>query len=253
MAEEGKSVVTIAGVGSLVSEASAQESFDFKNFRIGEVKGWRRAFAQANWVNVSCGLARVDTNEVAALAMVPTSQDYVSHVALLDVEEEDLYSFYEREAGYRIISVPFTARSRTENGLVETGFALLCTACKDDGEADMLWSVGGEMERHCKGSSYVADWMKSSLRPLWPALPAEPLSMTPVSATNSDDFQKGLYPAPGYLRGCARAHARAGLLDHFLDSTWLADRRTTLRSYLQANAALKTFLEAEEDECDEDF
>ena len=85
-------MVTVAGVGSLVSEASpaacwaeftclwytsqdsARESFDFSNFRVGEVedpcvklesrsaplfepwfevRGWRRSFCQSNWVNVA--------------------------------------------------------------------------------------------------------------------------------------------------------------------------------------------------------
>ncbi|CAJ1399304.1 unnamed protein product [Effrenium voratum] len=61
--------VTIAGVGSLLSPASARESFDFSNFRLGEVRGWRRCFCQANWVTVVCGASRLETNEVAALAM----------------------------------------------------------------------------------------------------------------------------------------------------------------------------------------
>ena len=43
--------------------------------------------------------------------------------------------------------------------------------------------------------------------------------------------QPPLLPAAGYLRLCAAAHLRAGLLDHFLDGTLLADRTTTLREY----------------------
>ena len=41
-----------------------------------------------------------------------------------------------------------------------------------------------------------------------------------------------LLPAPGYLELCARAHARAGLLDHLLDTTLLHDGRA-LRDYVR--------------------
>ena len=61
--------VTIAGIGSLVSEASARRSFEFTNFRLGEVRGWRRAFNQANWVNVEHGWGSVETANTAALAL----------------------------------------------------------------------------------------------------------------------------------------------------------------------------------------
>ena len=40
-----------------------------------------------------------------------------------------------------------------------------------------------------------------------------------------------LLPSPGYLRLCAEAHKRAGLLDHFLDCTVLIDGVTTLRDH----------------------
>ena len=100
-------VHTIAGIGSLVCKASAERSFQFTNFRIGEVRGWRRSFNQANWVNVEHGWGSVLRGTTAALAMVPARPDYVSRVALLDVEDDELAGFYEREAGYHIRSTPF--------------------------------------------------------------------------------------------------------------------------------------------------
>lgn len=258
--------VTLAGVGSLVSEASARQSFPFTNFRLGEIRGWRRAFNQANWVNLANGGARLATGEVAALAMVPADSGFVSMVALMDVEEADLPSFYERETGYMIQRVPFVAFAADESA--ERGEALLCTACDSDAQAQSLWEPGGAMERHCAGSEYVAEWMRLSLRPLWPGLPtarqplrpslpdgfvatfdvaalqALPIERFPITATSSD---AALYPAPGYLRGCLAAHRRAGLLDHFLDSTILADGQTSLREYLEGNKELKTYVEEERD------
>ncbi|EOD35268.1 hypothetical protein EMIHUDRAFT_227583 [Emiliania huxleyi CCMP1516] len=153
--------------------SSAARSFSFCNFRIGE----------ANWVNTAHGWGSAARGTAAALAMVRCDADFVSRVALLDVNAEELPGFYEREAGYSI--------------------------------ADTLWAPGGAMERHCAGSEYVAAWMRSSLRPLWPPAGAH------------------LLPAPGYLRLCAAAHRRAGLLDHFLDSTLLHDGVTTLRAHCE--------------------
>eukprot|EP00435_Cladocopium_sp_Y103_P022162 s1726_g5.t1 len=113
-------------------------------------------------------------------------------------------------------------------------------------------------------TDYVERWMKLSLRPLWPR--EAPLSLLPVeppwpsaeavqkSLVTLDEMElprglvpdQDLYPAPGYLRDCALAHAAVGLLDHFLDTTLLADRRTTLRSYLAANPGLSAYVGVEQ-------
>ena len=229
-------VVTLAGIGSLVSERSARSSFAFSNFRIGEIRGWRRAFNQNNWVNVQCGWGEVAAQNTAALAMVRADDDFVSHVALLDVEDEDLYGFYERETGYHIRATPFYERK--DGAVNKMGEALLCTACDDDAEADKLWRPGGLMEQKCAGSEYARDWMRRSLRPLWPGKEAR------------------LLPAPGYLRLCAAAHMRAGLLDHFLDSTVLNDQVTTLREHCSkdpsARHVLETLCESDDEGDDEE-
>ena len=227
-------VATLAGIGSLVSERSARSSFAFSNFRIGEIRGWRRAFNQNNWVNVQCGWGDMAAQNTAALAMVRADDDFVSHVALLDVADEDLYGFYERETGYHIRSTPFYERSN-DGSVLKMGDALLCTACDDDAEADALWAPGGPMEQQCTGSEYAREWMRSSLRPLWPSKEAR------------------LLPAPGYLRLCAAAHMRAGLLDHFLDSTVLNDQTTTLREHCSKDATARHVLETlRESDADEE-
>ncbi|CAE7040162.1 unnamed protein product [Symbiodinium sp. CCMP2456] len=257
----GLQVVTVAGVGSLVSEASARESFDFSNFRVGEVREWRRSFCQSNWVNVASGGVSLESNEVAALAMVPAA-DYVSHVALLDVVPSELPGFYEREAGYRIVSVPFSVKGQ-DGSVIEEGQALMCAACDDDAEAERLWAPDGEMARRCEDQSYVREWMSRALRPMWPAPQADmPLRPCDCAGTaqsvearlappiSLEELPRGLvpglplYPAPGYLRDCAQAHEAAGLLQHFLDSTCLSDRRTTLTDYLAANPGLDEYIRA---------
>uniref|UniRef100_A0A6V4WYN2 Gamma-glutamylcyclotransferase n=1 Tax=Prymnesium polylepis TaxID=72548 RepID=A0A6V4WYN2_9EUKA len=218
-------MATLAGIGSIVSKASAQQSFEFTNFRVGEIRGWRRAFNQNNWVNVAHGDGSPERGDTAALAMLPADPDYVSYVALMDVKEDGLKGFYEREAGYNIRWVPYQERA-PDGSVSRAGEALLCTACADDAEADALWARGGKMEQHCPGSKYVVRWMSRSLRPLWP----------PPSAK--------LLPSPGYLHLCAAAHLHAGLLDHFLDSTLLNDRQTTLREHCAVDEATRRIIEA---------
>ena len=65
-------------------------------------------------------------------------------------------------------------------------------------------------------------------------------------------FQLWLWPAPterllpalGYLELCAAAHLRARMLDHFLDSTVLNDRLTTLREYCTQNEYARRVISA---------
>lgn len=119
--------MTIAGIGSLVSEASARRSFEFTNFRLGEVRGWRRAFNQANWVNVQHNWGSVEAGDTAALAMVPAGPEFVSVVALMDVDAgTQLADFYEREAGYHIRSTTYWDVAADGTAAVKT--AQLATA-----------------------------------------------------------------------------------------------------------------------------
>ena len=68
----------------------------------------------------------------------------------MDVADDELCSFYEREAGYHIRRTPYWERD-ANGDVCGTGEALLCTACADDEEADALWAAGGAMEKHCPG------------------------------------------------------------------------------------------------------
>ncbi|CAE7588125.1 unnamed protein product [Symbiodinium natans] len=193
--------------------------------------------------------------------MVPAGEEFVSHVALLDVPLGELPGFYEREAGYRIVRVPFSVKGQ-DGSIVEEGHALMCAACDDDAEADRLWAPDGDLAQYCEDQGYVRDWMRRALRPLWPSPQADmPLCPCPcagsaesveerLEAIAEEELPQGLmpgkalYPAPGYLRDCAQAHEAAGMLQHFLDSTCLSDRRTALSEYLAANPGLDAFTRA---------
>merc|ERR1719189_1239436 len=68
--------------------------------------------------------------------------------------------------------------------------------------------------------------MARSIRPLWPAPSMQ------------------LLPSLGYLQFCAAAHHRAGLLDHFLDSTLLNDRTTTLRAHSHEHQPTRALIDS---------
>jgi hypothetical protein len=55
--------ITIVGIGSLVSEESARKSFEFDNFRWGEVKGWARIFNLASCRMMDIGDIRYATGQ----------------------------------------------------------------------------------------------------------------------------------------------------------------------------------------------
>lgn len=244
--------VTVLGFGSLVSEASARESFELANFRLGTAAGVQRLFGRADWINIDWGDARVATGEVASLAMAVTGDTSARcRVALMDVTaEEGLEGFLHRESTYRIIEVPF------RDDLGKEGIALACGECADK-DVVRLWGPDVWYLRHCTGRiSYLSEDVPQEPMPLVPPCGGAPgdasawLELTPGS--DEEDYVYELpqgpwiYPAPGYLRMVYRAHVKAGILDNFLDTTLLMDRGTTLRSYLSGNPLLDELSDIED-------
>lgn len=106
LVKDGK--VTLLGFGSLVSEESARQSFEFENFRFGTVQGFRRIFNRADWINIDWGDSRLTTGEVCSVAFAEDGSDMLSKVSLMDVSaREGLGGFLHREATYNIIEVPY--------------------------------------------------------------------------------------------------------------------------------------------------
>jgi len=251
--------VTIMGFGSLVNEASASESFELTNFRLGTVRGFQRIFNLADWYSIATGDARVATAEVAVVAFASTGHPgSQSRVALMDVPyPEGVAGFLERESGvYKIVQVPYIDDN------LEGGIAL---ACGEVGDAEMrtLWGddIWDEPPQISGRISYVGAATPSAPMPLVPPVgdipgnPAVWLEMTPGYWDTPDylrpvDLPPGplVYPSPGYLRFVYHAHVKAGLTEELLDNTLLADRQTVLRQYLQANPLLESWVSAPEEE-----
>jgi hypothetical protein len=244
--------VTIIGFGSLVSLESARSSFEFRNFRLGTVRGYQRIFNRSDWINISWGDTRIATGETSSLAFAYTGSDTISTIALMDIDaEEGLRGFLHRETAYEIVEVPFVDSSGN------TGIGLACGECSDSRMRE-IWGDDCWYLQRCSGKISFVD------------LPEGPIPLVPeleVSSPSGEIFIGGdptqllsmdqelcsmdvirlpdrtwIYPAPGYLRLVCRAHRTAGILDEFLDTTLLMDRKTTVRSYLFANSLLNDWV-----------
>jgi hypothetical protein len=261
--------ITIIGFGSLVSEASARKSFEFSNFRWGQVKGWARIFNLASCRLIDIGDVRYSTGEIAALSF-GMMDNVTSTVALLDITSDGLKSFLTREAGYFISAVPYLDSSG------RNGCALVCAEADDD-EIVSIWGsdhrpgewLGGKIFYNTKSvgsetltrssvaaTESIVECDKMSLIPelltlegrreqrdieIWADMDASQYHLRPHMLPT----RQYIYPGPGYTRLCLRAHRKQGMIDEFVNNTYLMDRETTLFEYLNANPILKEYI------CDE--
>lgn len=241
-------LVTVLGFGSLVSEASARESFDFINFRLGTVMGVQRIFNRADWINIDNADARVSTAEVCSLAMAvigAAAPEGGCRVALMDVSaDEGVAGFLHRESTYRILEVPFL------DDRDASGIALACGECEDSDIVN-LWGDDVWYLEHCTGQIWYVNGGAGGVMSLVPPVhgePGDPSVWLPFTLPDQEQCHYVLppgpcvYPAPGYLRMVYLAHLRAGIADNFLNTTLLMDRITTLRTYLDGNPALKEWV-----------
>ena len=125
---------------------------------------------------------------------------------------------------------------------VELGMNLVKQAIEDlsgVGKADdepvglgMLCTCGSD-------ETYISDWGQERFDRLYTAL-----GLTTIWAWAPES---GLRPCAAYLRHCALAADRLGLVAQasFLDATYLCDRKTTIRAYLDAHPQVLTTLPPE--------
>ena len=207
-------VASIIGFGSLLSEQSAQSTCpSASRFRLGRVRGWRRVFGHPAHIFFARGIARPDTREIASLCAEP-SEDAASGfvVAAFDVPASELPALLEREEEFNFVEVPIYPLGGGASSPPEST-GIMCTRATDEEVLD----------RRGHRAKYEA------------ALSPHFGSVT-VWGWGADS---GLRPCPVYCRHCVLASQKPGVpkeaADSFLDETLLADRRTTLRQYLQAD------------------
>uniref|UniRef100_A0A7S4EK54 Uncharacterized protein n=1 Tax=Pseudo-nitzschia australis TaxID=44445 RepID=A0A7S4EK54_9STRA len=244
------SMVTILGLGSLLSERSSRTTFpDLCNFRLGRVSNrYRRVFGHPASIFFQRGLANMETKEISSLSAEEfdfcgngdggngnnthacTRGGFVCSV--FEVPRDQVYSdetdsdgrivatkptgaFLEREEEFDITEVPYVEFSESKGdgdddtaaAASATKMGVLCTRYTDEGFIERWGKQRFDENYGAYGIETIWGWGTDS----------------------------GLLPCRVYLRHCFLAAKSMGpdCLDSFLDETFLADRTTTIRQYLQ--------------------
>ncbi|WP_415896587.1 gamma-glutamylcyclotransferase [Neptuniibacter sp. QD72_48] len=190
-------MISIVGYGSLLSEASARETIPgLTNFRIVTVPGYKRIFNKVGVVFISRHKADPDSLQLASCSTLPAS-DCEIICSQFDCTQEEYEALFEREHRFNWVEVETFTDGQSETGL-------MCTGSTD--QHYRYSKCRSEQEYHERvGQFYAGN--------LW---------------------RNDILPFPRYLSFCLKAAASQGeaVLNNFLDSSYLADGETTIRTYL---------------------
>jgi hypothetical protein len=207
-------MITILGFGSLLSERSSRTTFpELQNFRLARVpNNYRRVFAHATAPFFHHGIALPGSNEIASLSAELVEGEGRGFICTaFEVDSTDMMengvpsqAFLEREKEFEIMMVPFydLQTGKKCNGI-------LCTQSTDEAYFKRWGKEYFEKEYGPYGIQTIWNWDKDS----------------------------DLKPCAVYLRHCTLAAQSMGEICYtsFLDDTYLVDRKTTIRSYLEQN------------------
>ncbi|KAK7363539.1 hypothetical protein VNO77_05685 [Canavalia gladiata] len=194
--------VSICGYGSLLSEKSARTTFPhLANFRIAKLTGFRRLFTAVGGFFFIHGVANTQTEEIAALSVEPCEGETIV-IAIFEIKKTEIPAFIEREREYRFLAVV----PESLDGKPFTNPAVLCASYTDEEFFKFKCSEGTEI--------YFQQYGEYKIHKIW-----------------RDD----VFPCRVYLRHCVLAAKSLGdeAYNNFLDHTFLGDRKTTIRRYLE--------------------
>jgi hypothetical protein len=185
------------------------------NFRYVRIVDHRRCFAHISPLFSEAGIAKPETLELASLSAEPSSGNSFMGVAF-DIPREEWGAFVDREMEYVITLAKFQPLGDGDHGDKlgegQPGEGMLCTR-----GSDALLQERGVWSRYeAAFDSFVP----------------------PLESRTCWDWGEasGLLPCACYLRHCLLSSRRAGIpvavRESFLDNTYLVDRKTTLRDYL---------------------
>jgi len=224
--DETSECITILGLGSLLSERSSRLTFpNLRNFRLGRVPNHRRVFMHPAALFFERGIANMDTLEVSSLSCEQCDgAGFVCSVFEVPKDEilDDMtgregtiipsQAYLEREEEFDIVKVPYIEEEAhpsdtAVHSSAKTG--ILCRRWTDEAYAQR-WGPDRLSEK------YAPHGIKS----IWDQW-SQPDS--------------GILPCAAYLRHCVLAAEKMGsaCYDSFLDETYLVDRTTTIREYLE--------------------
>ncbi|KAK7329490.1 hypothetical protein VNO77_23660 [Canavalia gladiata] len=198
--------ISICGFGSLLSERSARSTFpDLVNFRIVRLNQFRRVFAHVAPVFFERGIAKPETMEISSLSVEPCEGETLV-VTVFEIRKSEIPDFIKREVEFRFLAV----FPEMLDGKSFDFPAVLCARYSDEEYFNI----------RCKGSKeiYFQQYGRWNIDKIW-----------------RDD----VLPCRVYLRHCVLAAKNLGetAYNNFLDNTYLADRKTTIREYLATTGA----------------
>ncbi|MBB4659039.1 gamma-glutamylcyclotransferase [Parvularcula dongshanensis] len=188
----------IAGYGSLLSEASARETVpDLSGFELCRIRGYKRVFDKVAMVFFERHGATADRRDIAALSTRP-APGFEMVGCRFHVPDASLPALFEREHRYRWVM----AETVGPDGTVTP--ARMTTATTDEDYLLNKCVTEAEYERR------VGRFYRGKL------------------------WREDVLPFPTYLAFVLRAvrSVSEAVYDDFLDTTFLADGETTIRTYL---------------------
>ncbi|CAM8981906.1 unnamed protein product [Rhodiola kirilowii] len=194
-------LVSICGFGSLLSEKSARSTFpDLINFRVARLNGFRRVYAHVAPIFFERGIAKPETKEISSLSVEPCESESLI-VTVFEIQKSEIPFFIQRELEFRFLAVYLA----TLDGKPFEHPAVICARYSDE----------EFLKIRCKGSKEIYDqhYGRYNIQKIW-----------------RDD----VLPCRVYLRHCVLAARNLGeeAYNNFLDHTFLADRKTSIREYL---------------------
>lgn len=224
----GEGPTTILAYGALLSERSSRLTFpDLTNFRLVRVRGLRRVFSHPHLFLIAQNV--IDPSDLALrLASLsaektqssePTSPaeegaGFVVAAFDVDLDDEQRAAFVERERAYNIATVSYYSLD-SDYVALPAGKGAICLAGSDSELPQEL--------------APVADRLRLIGRSIW-----------------HWEHSSGLLPADIYLRHCLLSVKKAGPIAErsFLEETFLADRTTSLKEYLETDGNADRVMEA---------
>lgn len=213
--EPNDAKITIIGFGSLLSERSSRTTFpDLEGFRLGRVPNYRRVFGHPASIFFQRGIANLETKEMSSLSAEYCDGHPGFICSVFEISSQDMMkdgmpseAFLEREEEFNIVSgVEYLS---LDDPSVK-GMGILCSRSTDKEYLNRWGKDRFEKNYKQYGIDTIWGWGPSS----------------------------GLLPCAVYLRHCYLAAKSMGevCFDSFLDETFLVDRKTTVRNYLEQNA-----------------
>jgi hypothetical protein len=197
--EEVEEYITIIGFASLLSYDSAKSSFpNLINFRKGKIKNYRRIFSHHAYIFYERNV--VKNNEASGCA-VEFSENSIIFVIVFEIPKKELDNFYKREEQFNFINV----------------LPLNMDDSKMDNEGIMCIKSTDEELKKKLGDDLFLKFKKYNVSKIW------------------DD--KNILPCRAYLRLCVLASMSLGkeFFENFINSSYLVDRKTTIKEYLLKN------------------